>query len=150
VVSNGTLVADHPRQFGRDNVVYDPWHYLSVLERKPGALRNGAPFRQWDLPLSIARVRNRLSRYQGGDREFVDILRASQRHGMDIVEQACRKALSEGTVRGEIILNLIARSCDPLPVDSAQVPDSLSVTVEPTADCSRYDALRQEVHHGTP
>ena len=150
VVSNGTLVADHPRQFGRDNVVYDPWHYLSVLERKPGALRNGAPFRQWDLPLSIARVRNRLSRYPGGDREFVDILRASQRHGMDIVEQACRKALSEGTVRGEIILNLIARSCDPLPVDSAQVPDSLSVTVEPTADCSRYDALRQEVHHGTP
>jgi transposase len=150
VVSNGVLVADHPRQFGRDNVVYDPWHYISVLERKPGALRNGAPFKQWDLPVCITRVRNRLSRYQGGDREFVDILLASQRYGMDIVEQACTKALSEGTVRGEIILNLIARSRDPLPVDTAQVPDSLSVAVEPTADCSRYDALRQEVHHGTP
>mgnify|MGYP001815031239 FL=1 len=150
VVSNGILVADHPRQFGRDNVVYNPWHYIRVLERKPGALRNGAPFKQWDLPTCITRVRNRLSRHQGGDREFVDILLAVQHHGMESVEQACRKALSEGTVRGEVILNLIARSRNPLPVDSAQVPDLLSVTVEATADCSRYDALRQEVSNGTP
>ena len=69
---------------------------------------------------------------------------------MDIVERACKKALSEGAVRGEVVLNIVARSCDPLPIGSVQVPDSLSVTVEPTADCSRYDALRQEVHHGAP
>lgn len=150
VVSNGILVADHPRQFGRDNVVYDPWHYLSVLERKPGALRNGAPFRQWQLPVCLTRVRDRLSRHQGGDREFVDILLAVQRNGMDLVEQACTQALSEGTVRGEVILNLVARSRDPLPVGNAQVPDCLSVSIEPTADCSRYDALRQEVSHGAP
>lgn len=150
VVSNGMLIADHPRQFGRDNVVYDPWHYLSVLERKPGALRNGAPFKQWNLPTCLSRVRTRLSRCQGGDREFVGILLAVQQHGMDIVEQACRRALSEGTVRGEVILNIIARSCDPLPIAGALVPDALSVTIEPTADCSRYDALRREVHHGTP
>lgn len=150
VVSNGMLVADHPRQFGRDNVVYDPWHYISVLERKPGALRNGAPFKQWDLPPALSRVRTRLSRCQGGDREFVDILLAVRQHGMDIVEQACQKALTEGTVRGEVILNTIARHCDPMPIDTASVPDSLSISVEPTADCSRYDALRQEVQHGTP
>jgi transposase len=150
VISNGVLVADHPRQFGRDHTVYDPWHYISVLERKPGALRNGAPFRQWDLPTGLCRVRARLSRHQGGDREFVDILLAVQRHGMDIVERACKKALSEGSVRGEVVLNIVARCCDPLPIGSVQVPDSLSVTVEPTADCSRYDALRQEVYHGAP
>lgn len=149
VVSNGMLIADHPRQFGRDNVVYDPWHYISVLERKAGALRNGAPFKQWNLPTCLSRVRTRLSRCQGGDREFVDILLAVQQHGMDIVEQACRRALSEGTVRGEVILNIIARFCDPLPIAGAFVPDALSVTIEPTADCSRYDALRREVHHGT-
>jgi len=39
------VVADHPRSFRRDQVVYDPWHYLPVLMRKPGALRNGAPFK---------------------------------------------------------------------------------------------------------
>ena len=150
VVSNGKLVADHPRQFGRDNVVYDPWHYISVLERKPGALRNGAPFRDWNLPVNLSRVRIRLCRCPGGDREFVDILLAIQQYGMDIVEQACRKALSEGTVRGEVILNTIARHCDPLPVDTASVPDSLAITIEPTSDCSRYDALLQEVPHGTP
>jgi len=150
VISNGVLVADHPRQFGRDNVVYDPWHYISVLERKPGALRNGAPFKEWDLTAGLSKVRTRLSRYQGGDREFVDILLAVQQHGMDIVEQACKKSLAEGTVRGEVILNTIARYCDPLPIDTANIPDSLSITVEPTADCSRYDALRQEVPHGTP
>lgn len=150
VVSNGRLVADHPRQFGRDNVVYDPWHYISVLERKPGALRNGAPFQQWNLPVGLTRVREWLSRYRGGDREFVDILLAVQRHGIDIVDQVCRKVLLEGTVRGEVILNRVARHCDPLPVDTARVPDCLSITIEPTADCSRYDELRQEVTHGAP
>ncbi len=83
-----------------------PGIIIRVLERKPGALRNGAPFKQWDLPTCLTRVRHRLSGYQGGDREFVDILLAVQCHGVGIVEQACRKALSEGTVRGEIILNL--------------------------------------------
>ena len=46
----GEVVAEHPRQFGRDQVIYNPWHYLPVLTRKPGALRNGAPFRDWELP----------------------------------------------------------------------------------------------------
>lgn len=148
VISNGRLVADHPRQFSRDKVMYDPWHYLRVLERKPGALRNGAPFQGWDLPNSLTRVRSRMSSYTGGDREFVDILLAVQRCGINIVEQACKKALAEGTVRGEVILNLIARHLDPQPIDTVRIPESLSISVEPTADCSRYDALRQEVEHG--
>ena len=40
---DGEVVADHPRFFGRDRTIYDPWHYLPVLATKPGALRNGAP-----------------------------------------------------------------------------------------------------------
>ena len=106
--------------------------------------------RQWSLPVGLSRVRERLSRYQGGDREFVDILLAVQQHGMDIVEQACGKALAEGAVQGEVILNTIARHGDPLPVDIVYVPDCLSITIEPTADCSRYDLLLREVYHGTP
>ena len=43
------VVAEHPRCFGRDRTIYDPWHYLPVLVKKPGALRNGAPFQGWDL-----------------------------------------------------------------------------------------------------
>jgi hypothetical protein len=45
VLFNDEVVADHPRQFRRDKIIYDPWHYLPVLVRKPGALRNGAPFK---------------------------------------------------------------------------------------------------------
>jgi hypothetical protein len=77
VISNGACVADHPRQFGRDKVIYDPWHYLGVLERKPGALRNGAPFRDWDLPVNLRRVRATLALRPGGDREFVELLLAA-------------------------------------------------------------------------
>ena len=43
---DGRIVAEHPRSFGRGETVYDPWHYVPVLARKPGALRNGAPFKR--------------------------------------------------------------------------------------------------------
>jgi transposase len=44
---DGHVVGDHRRCFGRDQTVFDPWHYVPVLLRKPGALRNGAPFKNW-------------------------------------------------------------------------------------------------------
>ncbi len=149
VISKGEVIADHPRQFGRDKVVYDPWHYLDVLSRKPGALRNGAPFQGWALPASLRRVRSTLSNRQGGDRAFVEILCKAREHGLDLAEKICAKAVAEGVIRGEIILNMIARDLDPLPVESAAVPTSLRLRIEPTADCSRYDTLREEVLHGT-
>lgn len=51
---DGVVVAEHPRCFGRAETIYDPWHYVPVLARKPGALRNGAPFRDWVLPTAMA------------------------------------------------------------------------------------------------
>jgi hypothetical protein len=50
-------IVAHPRAFGRGATVYDPWHYVPVLARKPGALRNGAPFKAWVLPAAMERVR---------------------------------------------------------------------------------------------
>ena len=44
---DGRVVGEHRRSFGRDRTIYDPWHYVPVLARKPGALRNGAPFKDW-------------------------------------------------------------------------------------------------------
>jgi hypothetical protein len=44
---DGRVVADHRRAFGRRATINDPWHYVPVLARKPGALRNGAPFKDW-------------------------------------------------------------------------------------------------------
>jgi transposase len=50
VRQDGRVVGEHRRVFGREQTVYDPWHYVPVLARKPGALRNGAPFKDWVLP----------------------------------------------------------------------------------------------------
>lgn len=50
---DGVVVAEHHRRFGRDETAYDPWHYVPVLARKPGALRNGAPFKDWVLPSAM-------------------------------------------------------------------------------------------------
>ena len=50
VMHGGECVAQHSRCFQRDQMIFDPWHYLPVLQKKPGALRNGAPFKDWDLP----------------------------------------------------------------------------------------------------
>ena len=47
---DGETVAEHPRSFGRGEIAYNPWHYVPILTRKPGALRNGAPFKGWQLP----------------------------------------------------------------------------------------------------
>jgi hypothetical protein len=57
---DGAIVGEHARRFGRGETIYDPWHYVPVLARKPGALRNGAPFKDWLLPASLERIRRKL------------------------------------------------------------------------------------------
>ena len=74
---DGKVVGEHVRRFGREQTVYDPWHYLPVLERKPGALRNGAPFKDWALPPAIEQVRRRLGHHGDADRQMVGILVAA-------------------------------------------------------------------------
>ena len=77
-------------------MVYNPWHYVPILKRKPGALRNGAPFRDWALPKALKRVRARLARHEHGDRQVVKILAAVLEDGLEAVEAACAEALAEG------------------------------------------------------
>ncbi len=96
VLLDDEIVADHPRSFRRDQVIYDPWHYLAVLLKKPGALRNGAPFKDWDLPPALAQVRAELKSHADGDRQFVTVLAAVLDHGLDAVEAACAEALTAG------------------------------------------------------
>ena len=122
---------------------------MSLLERKPGGLRNGAPFKDWALPAALSQMHNRLLAAPGGDREFVAILCAARSHGLELVEAMCAKALQEKTVRAEVILNLIARALDPPAPEPIPTPESLSLQHEPMADCGRYDALRAEVEHAT-
>jgi transposase len=140
---DGRIVGSHRRAFGRGETVYDPWHYVPVLARKPGALRNGAPFKDWVLPAAIERVRRKLRIARDGDRQMVEILGAVLSDGLPAVEAACAEALSEGVHSADIILNILARQRDPGPPVTIMTPEALRLRHEPAADCARYDSLRR-------
>jgi transposase len=137
------IMADHPRQFRRDQVIYDPWHYLPVLVRKPGALRNGAPFKDWELPPVLAQVRAKLNHHADADRQFVKVLGAVLDHGLTAVEAACAEALDAGIASGDVILTVLARQRQPPVPPSITTPDALRLRIEPMADCGRYDSIRK-------
>jgi hypothetical protein len=143
VLFDDVVVADHPRQFRRDQIIYDPWHYLPVLVKKPGALRNGAPFKDWDLPPALAQVRAKLKSHTDGDRQFVKVLGAVLDHGLDAVEAACAEAIAAGIASGDVILTVLARQQQPAAPPSVTTPDALRLKIEPMADCGRYDSIRK-------
>src|SRR6188472_2324569 len=138
---DGAIVGEHPRRFGRGETVYDPWHYVPVLARKPGALRNGAPFKDWPLPASLERVRRKLRGFDDGDRQMVKILSAVLSDGLAAVEAACAEALASGVHSADVVLNILARRRDPGPPATIATPEALSLRHAPIADCARYDRL---------
>ncbi|MGH8519431.1 MAG: Mu transposase domain-containing protein, partial [Panacagrimonas sp.] len=145
---DGVVVGDHARRFGRHQTAYDPWHYVPVLARKPGALRNGAPFKDWTLPASLEKVRRKLAGAKDGERQMVSILTGVLTDGLQAVEAACREALASGTASADIILNILARSQAPTPSIPIQTPESLQLKHAPLSDCARYDNLRTCVAEG--
>src|SRR4051812_12377101 len=139
---DGRIVAEHGRSYGRGETIYDPWHYVPVLARKPGALRNGAPFRDWVLPAALERVRRKLAGSDDGDRQMVAILATVLTDGLPAVEAACAQAMSEGVHSSDVIINILTRHRDPGPAASILTPDALTLRHAPVADCARYDQLR--------
>jgi hypothetical protein len=139
---DGRVVAEHARCYGRGETVYDPWHYVPVLARKPGALRNGAPFKDWVLPAALERVRRKLAGSDDGDRQMVAILSTVLTDGLPAVEAACAQAMSEGVHSSDVIINILARQRDPGPAATILTPDALRLRHAPAADCARYDQLR--------
>lgn len=153
IKQDGQVVGEHKRRFGRDQVAYNPWHYVPVLARKPGALRNGAPFKDWILPTAIERVRRMLKTSDDGDRQMVNILTAVLTDGLAAVEAACGEALEAGIANADVILNTLARQQQPEPARPILTPQQLTLRHVPIADCTRYDRLRApalEGIHGTP
>ena len=140
---DGAVIGEHSRRFGRGEAIYDPWHYVPVLTRKPGALRNGAPFKDWPLPAGLERVRRKLKGSDDGDRQMVKVLSAVLSDGLVAVEAACTEALAGGVHSADVILNILARQRDPGPAATILTPDALRLRHAPIADCARYDSLRK-------
>lgn len=147
VVSRGRIIAEHERQFGRDKTIFDPWHYVPLLERKPGALRNGAPFHDWLLPTGIQKVREWLMTQRGGDKQCVAILLAIPLHGLEAVTVACELALTAHVISADYILNLLGRlEATDIP-EAIPTPATLRLSKEPESNCMRYDQLLGGVTH---
>ena len=141
ILADGEPIGAHTRSFERNQVAYNPWHYVAALARKPGALRNGAPFQDWNLPGAMTRLRERLVRHADGDRQFVEILSMVALYGLDAVAIACATALEERVVSSAHVVNLLHRAAEGPRVGPLQVPEALVLREEPSADCQRYDRL---------
>ncbi|MBX9711791.1 MAG: IS21 family transposase [Xanthobacteraceae bacterium] len=142
IKQDGVIVGEHARKFGRDQTAYDPWHYVPVLARKPGALRNGAPFKDWLLPASIEKIRRKLAGSNDGDRQMVKILSAVLTDGLVAVDAACAESLSAGIASADVVLNALSRQKPTAPTSPIQTPERLTLAIPPVANCARYDSLR--------
>jgi transposase len=149
VVSVHGEVVDLVRSFERDQTFYDWQHYISLIERKPGALRNGAPFKT--MPEPLQELQRQLLKNSGGDRVMAQVLSAVPLHGLDAVLAAIELALQVGRTSGEHVLNTLAHLKDQaraMVLDPVDTP--LTLQTPPQANVLRYDSLRtsdEEVHH---
>lgn len=140
VVAENSRIASHVRSFERSQTFYDWRHYVSLIERKPGALRNGAPFET--LPEPLKKLQAILLRHEGGDRVMAQVLAAVPVHGLEPVLVAAELALESGKPSGEHVLNVLARLKAGSQEEVAAARTPLTLTVAPQANVQRYDRLR--------
>jgi hypothetical protein len=120
--------------------IYDWRHYLTVIQRKPGALRNGAPFAE--LPPGFRRLQDQMLRRPGGDRDMVDILALVLQHDEQAVLAAVELALSDGVATKTHVLNILHRLIDGKSTDGPTISTPQTLRHEPKANVERYDDLR--------
>ncbi len=138
VVAVDAVVASHDRLTERGQICFDWQHYIPLVERKPGALRNGAPFA--DLPAPLKQLKLGLMRHPGGDRVMAQVLAAVPTAGLEAVLVAVELVIESGVLSAEHVLNVLARlNASPTP---ACVETSLQLNEAPLANTSRYDSLR--------
>ena len=136
------IIASHARTPGSAQTTYDWQHYVDLVQRKLGALRNGAPF--LDLPETLQRLRKSLLRHEGGDRAMAQVLASVPQAGLEAVLVAVELALEGATPNGgvsvEHVRNVLARLNSPQAPEQAD--SALQLTLQPLADTARYDRLR--------
>ena len=147
IASDEAIVASHERLANRGHICYDWQHYIALIQRKPGALRNGAPFA--DMPRPLQRLRQGLMRHDGGDKIMAQVLNCVSSHGLEAVLVAVELVIESGVLSTEHVLNVLAR------LNASERPQSAESTLQlkevPVANTGRYDSLRgdalMEVNH---
>ena len=110
VISCGSeVIARHTRSYERDDFVYDPIHYLPLLERKTGALEQAAPLQGWDLPEEFSTLRRLLESRMGrrGKREYVQVLRLLETFSKEEVHGAIKDVIRLGALSFDAVKHLL-------------------------------------------
>jgi transposase len=141
------VVARHPRLWAKEQVRFDPVHYLALLERKPGALDFARPLEGWALPDCFAVLRRRLEgELEGrGTREFIKVLRLLEAATVPQLAQAVEYALGIGAISAEAVrLILEHRREQPLGLFRLDGPMHLKAVRVQEPDLAAYRGLMEE------
>ena len=110
VIACGTeVIARHPRSWEKEDYIFDPLHYLALIEQKTNALDQAAPLAGWELPQTFITLRRLLEARMGkaGKREFVQVLRLLETFQMADVEAGIKSALERGTIGFDAVKHLV-------------------------------------------
>jgi hypothetical protein len=140
-IHEGKEVGSHERKFTRGSAYYNWHHYLPLLARKPGALRNGAPFSDMELPDELNKVRDHLKKSSNGIRDFAHILSYIPIEGLEQVRGACARAIKEKTIAKDIILNILLREADAPQALEEENITYLPLKHAPCAEPNAYNLL---------
>ena len=109
IACGAEIIARHPRSYAREDFIFDPLHYLALLERKVGALDQAAPLQGWELPEAFATLRRLLETRMGvpGKREYVQVLRLLEMFRPEEVEAGVAEALRLGAIGFDAVKHLV-------------------------------------------
>jgi transposase len=144
VVAGDRIAAVHLRCWGREQVTYDPVHYLAVLERKPGALDFAAPLEGWELPVCFGVLRRRLEAEFGGPgtRQYIKVLRLLEQADPGELTRAVGRALELGVADADAVRLILEHSRErPVGLFCLDGRPHLRSVDVPTPDLSAYASL---------
>jgi transposase len=109
ICAGSEVIARHPRSYEREDMIFNPLHYLALLEQKPNALDQAAPLAHWVLPECFDQLRRLMQARlgKGGKREFVQTLRLLETFTMTEVERAMDEALRLGAISFDAVKHLL-------------------------------------------
>ncbi|HEX2219276.1 MAG TPA: IS21 family transposase [Gemmatimonadales bacterium] len=144
IACGAEVIARHPRSYAREDFIFDPLHYLALLEQKIGALDQAAPLQGWAPPGEFATLRRLLEVRLGknGKREYVQVLRLLETFRLDDVQAAVREALRLGAIGFDAVKHLVLCRIERRPpkLDLAAYPYLPRVAVA-TTSAKAYMAL---------
>ena len=141
ICSSGETIAVHRRSYAREDFIYDPLHYLALIEMKPRALDQAAPLQNWDLPAEFDRLRRLLEARmaQRGRKEYIQVLRLLEAFSVAQVERGIKQAMGLGAISFDAIKHLILCSLE-------QRPARLDLTLYPYLPQARVGTTRARTY----